>query len=844
VDQGGDGVRGGAGILPAPGNKAACGPPFLCGGCCGPLGGVRRTGRNLGATVGRLLTCRKVDGAGGLPDGGGEGSLGSGDAYVDLGSHGSLTGTCAALQIKGGSSFGNVRRGYRIPTRESHRSVWRESTIPVIGIVYDPRTECLHWVNITEFLRVHRDSKGAVPVPAENRLVSAIIDTDFRSSIESTPPWIPRSLHRNLPAPPMLIGRQEEVTRLGKVLSTESHFVVIEGIGGVGKTAIALNVAHALFDNRTVDRVVWASSKGRTLEFPELLDLIATGLDQPYLTRCDITQKQLMLLQTLSQVACLVVVDNLDAIRARAKAQINRFLAQVKFPSRVIVTTRPPLPTELFVPPAALIVPISGLKPSAARELATSEATRLGITLAEETSAKLVNQLLKLTDGNPLAIIISFGQLTTQRLTLPDLVAELQHTPAKGFDYLYGSAWQLISKESRQVLCAASLFAGSFTKEALFAIAAQDTCRENAVEVGLAQLIDFGLIRHQPRPLMPDQPVRLELHPLTKSFAETRLSRNTRDRRALYGRLAIFYEYFAEKHKVRFWGGRENYGPLEIERDNLLATLHWCVQARMYDSVAAMCASIADFLVVRGDWNLCLALGIKGAEAARIAALPLRRAWILVHMIGYILANRREFAGAESAFLEAIATYKAVSGESEELSEAFRNLGRVQRQQRRWNEAQESLDIALRIAMNIGNSRALALALNEVGKKFRDFGNSQDAADYFQKALAVLGEKDSSINAGILCNLAGVQITLGHLSLAREHSAAALKFFSNIDNAEGIASTKWRLSAVLASSDPLAARKHAEDALRLFKGLGMVQEVRHMEQLIFSSVANYGARHG
>ena len=57
------------------------------------------------------------------------------DAYVDLVDGQEVTGHCVALQIKSGASF-RTARGYAIPV-EGHEEVWRMSSLPVAGIVYD-----------------------------------------------------------------------------------------------------------------------------------------------------------------------------------------------------------------------------------------------------------------------------------------------------------------------------------------------------------------------------------------------------------------------------------------------------------------------------------------------------------------------------------------------------------------------------------------------------------------------------------------------------------------------------------------------------------------------------------
>jgi Domain of unknown function (DUF4365) len=74
------------------------------------------------------------------------------DAYVDLTMDREVTGTCVALQIKGGDSF-KAKNGYRIPVDAEHREIWSESTVPIAAIVYDPSDKRLRWCNLTAALR-------------------------------------------------------------------------------------------------------------------------------------------------------------------------------------------------------------------------------------------------------------------------------------------------------------------------------------------------------------------------------------------------------------------------------------------------------------------------------------------------------------------------------------------------------------------------------------------------------------------------------------------------------------------------------------------------------------------
>ena len=66
------------------------------------------------------------------------------DAYVDLTLGGTVSGYVVALQIKGGRKYIRTT-GCAIPCDRDHAEYWFNSSLPVIGIVQDPRDGQLYW---------------------------------------------------------------------------------------------------------------------------------------------------------------------------------------------------------------------------------------------------------------------------------------------------------------------------------------------------------------------------------------------------------------------------------------------------------------------------------------------------------------------------------------------------------------------------------------------------------------------------------------------------------------------------------------------------------------------------
>lgn len=103
------------------------------------------------------------------------------DAYVDLGDGVKVSPICAALQIKSGLSY-KTSTAYAIPANEDDISMWKDSTIPIIGIVFDPSDKQIRWVNISEYLSENEGQITSIPVVASALLKSDAL-VDFSQSV-------------------------------------------------------------------------------------------------------------------------------------------------------------------------------------------------------------------------------------------------------------------------------------------------------------------------------------------------------------------------------------------------------------------------------------------------------------------------------------------------------------------------------------------------------------------------------------------------------------------------------------------------------------------------------------
>ena len=78
------------------------------------------------------------------------------DAFVDVVDGTDVTGGVISLQVKSGKSFYHKGQ-WVVPGEPEDFTLWRESTVPFFGVVHDPETGALRWVDLSYAARVSDD---------------------------------------------------------------------------------------------------------------------------------------------------------------------------------------------------------------------------------------------------------------------------------------------------------------------------------------------------------------------------------------------------------------------------------------------------------------------------------------------------------------------------------------------------------------------------------------------------------------------------------------------------------------------------------------------------------------
>ncbi|MEH2155399.1 NB-ARC domain-containing protein [Nostoc sp.] len=340
----------------------------------------------------------------------------------------------------------------------------------------------------------------------------------------------PESLPDNLPRyNDEFVGRKQEIARCLEALSQEDRNwgVAIDGIGGIGKTALALEVAHLVRQQAMFDaylfvsaKTTWLSAEGVRQETLALSSLdsfcreFAKGLGHADIVKMtDATQRRSALLDALRGRRALLIWDNLETLNAEERDMIAEFVRKLPTPNKAIITSR------RRTGESALTIRLDRLLESEALELMQAKG-RSHPRLAQELNAtkpEILTALYQASGGNPLALDWTLGQVAHKGYSISVALERLRNA-AKSADlygFLFADAAQTLSVNDRKVLSALAEF---LTPVTIVALADATDLALTEIQVSLEQLVTLSLVNNW-------DGERFGLHPLTRTYIRATLGR-------------------------------------------------------------------------------------------------------------------------------------------------------------------------------------------------------------------------------------------------------------------------------------------------------------------------------
>ena len=687
------------------------------------------------------------------------------------------------------------------------------------------------------------------------------------------------------------IGRAHEMGQLDALFRTGDHrLLTIVGPGGIGKTRLALQMAHKQAATARWRDGVYFVDLTALEEGELLLSTLAKGLN------VNLTGGHPLLAQLLDYLRTkqmLIVFDNVEQLLTptNAPSLVHLFDELLLRATEVtaLVTSRERLNLHGETVFNLLGMPFPAPAGDAENECESAldayDAIRLFRQSAQRTdhtfaitpeNQAAVLQICQLVQGMPLAIDLAAAWV--RMLTCTEIAAEIgqsieflastaHNMPSRhrSIAAVFNHSWQLLSPLEQSAFARFSLFRGGCTREAAQSIT-------GASLPILSMLIDKSLLRRTAEG-------RFVSHELLRQFAAAKLGQERATAESVATRHASYYLSLLARWEPAFLTHERMtaYRTLQPELDNIRHAWDWAVQQcdcaglaqglhtlytlyleiinnfdegiqrfgqamQMAQNVTPiegvmapplatrLQARMAMFYLFTGQIEEAASLFAASLAALRAADDQPETAFVLTR---FAMARlwQGNMAAARALVEEGLALYRQLDVPGG-LQAALTNYGYI---------AQQLGDFALAEALNLeclallrasGDPDGLASALGNLGLNYVFQAQYDEALPYLEEALDISKTIDNRSRVAIaLTNLMDVYIKVGRLAEARQYGNDALAIFSDLGQRQYAAILESSLGALeLAAADALAAdsaQKVAEHVASAQAHFGRSLQIAH-----------------
>lgn len=686
------------------------------------------------------------------------------------------------------------------------------------------------------------------PEDLEIKLLHAIFE--LASGADAAPAAI-RTLPRDLTT---FTGRSVEVDWLlvkiseNARLGTAAGISMINGMAGVGKTALAVHAGHLLV-NDFVDGQLFIDLHGHTagqrpVEPADALAslLLAVGVP-PEAIPSDTDSRAALWRHRLAGRRMLLLLDD-----AASSEQVRPLLPGTAGSVAVVTSRR-----RLAGLAAGEQLTLGTLPPSEAVDLFA----RLTGVPAKRPRAAAVAEVVDLCGYLPLAIGLLAGRLSSHSSWTVQHVARLLrdaqnrlselHVEAAAVEAAFDLSYQNLPTDQQRLFRYLGLHPGRDFDA--YAAAALEGSHATPTRRRLEALYEDHM-------LSEPSPGRYQMHDLIREYSRRLASQNqTQDNSNAIARLIDYYidatigasKQIAERSypiliahaskplSIPDWGHQDKRLEwLQSERTNLTACIEYAAVHENHAQALQLARAAHSFFRVAGYWDQGRANHTIALNVARRRADVKGQADALSDL-GVMERLSCDYAAAMASQTEALGLYREMDDVLGQAN-ALNSLGVLHRSLGSHDAAVSSLVEATRLYRGIGDVLGQANALNSLGYVKGLLGDQVAAASLQEEALSLYRDIDHLDGQAIaLKDLGNAQRMRGEYAAATSSLREALRIYRHVGHLHGQAETLNSLGMLLLVLGDSRCRTRHLQALRLARTLhNPLEEARALE-----GVANY-----